>query len=111
MKKILMTLALLAFAASANAQTWNPFGMTARSDNTATVRGVVTDWTDNVPVGGCSFVLHHSEALNGVQVVLDATRGRDCEDIRRKLAMASDPLTDRVIVKAKGRLTDRKSVV
>lgn len=99
---------LLAFLLPATAQAspfaWNPFTMGMRADNTMSVRGAVTNFQDNEPLGGCSFELHHSDALDGVQVVLDATRNRDCAAIRKKLALVSDPTLARVIVKAKGRV-------
>lgn len=83
---------------------WNPFSATMRADNTMTVRGSVTGFQPDVPLGGCTFELHHSESLNGVQVVLDATRGRDCKAIRMALAKVLDPEMARIIVKAKGRV-------
>lgn len=102
-------LAIYAAAIAANPMPWNPFSMTARGDNTQVIRGVVTDFLPNEPPGGCSFTLHHSDALEGVRVVIDASRGGrarrgDCGQVARALGKVADPMLDRVIVKAKGRV-------
>jgi hypothetical protein len=94
----------LAGVVQASPLPWNPFSMTARSDNTMTVRGAVTDLRMDDPLGGCTFELHHSDSLDGVKVVLDATRGRDCKALQRKMATVLDAQMARVIVKAKGRV-------
>lgn len=101
----LLAVALLVPAmAQASPLPWNPFSVTMRGDNTMTVRGTVTQLAMDEPLGGCTFELHHSESLPDVQVVLDATRGRDCRILQRKLVTILDPALARVIVKAKGRV-------
>jgi hypothetical protein len=97
-------LLLLPQAAQATPAAWNPFSMTFRADNTQMLRGAVTGFQMGEPVGGCTFELHNSDALTGVQVVLDATRAGDCKDIRQALAKVLDPQLARVIVRAKGRV-------
>jgi hypothetical protein len=109
MAAILLGLLIFGQPAEASPFPWNPFSATMRADNTMTVRGSVTNFEPDQPLGGCTFELHHSESLNGVQVVLDATRGRDCKAIRMAMAKVLDPMLARVVVKAKGRVVVSES--